>query len=471
MSVDTVHPDYEKAIDRYKLIRAIINNDAKNYIRAPEIENGCFESQRNIQYRDDAILTNFTALTADGLTGLVFRKEPKIKLPEKIRYLEDDVTGTGINIYQFSQQMVYETLQLGRYGLLVDYFNTGSRAYIKPYIAESIINWKTRSVDGVVKLSLAVLVESYLIDEDDIFSQAKAVQYRVIMLNEKNLYVQQIWREQTDSNNKKFWGPIVSYDVVDYNNNRFNFLPLNFIGSVNNDWEVDKSPLYDLAVLNLGHYRNSADFEESIFLNGQPYLVIGKGENVSQEEFLEANPGGIAYGSRRALILNKSDVQLLQANPNQLVAQAMKDKLEQAARVGARLVEAAGGRETAEAARIRYGSQHSVLYTLASNAEWAMKSALITLCMFMGADPLEIEFELNKEYFEDTADANLITTQIALMQNGVISKNDIRDYGRKTGFISSDRTNEELDADSEVSVADEENNDRAVTNNETNLED
>ena len=74
----------------------------------------------------------------------MFRKPPTVGLPEGISYLEDDTTGTGVNIWQFAQYIVSETLALGRIGLLVDYSNGARKAFIKPYTAESIINWKTR---------------------------------------------------------------------------------------------------------------------------------------------------------------------------------------------------------------------------------------------------------------------------------------------------------------------------------------
>jgi hypothetical protein len=50
----------------------------------------------------------------------------------------------------------------------------------------------------------------------------------------------------------------------------WNYIPFTFVGSVNNDETPDLPPLYDLAVLNVAHYRNSADYEESCYMVGQP---------------------------------------------------------------------------------------------------------------------------------------------------------------------------------------------------------
>lgn len=429
MTVDTVHPDYNSAYKRWKLIRAIINNEAKHLIRTPDAD----DPVRSEQYKSDAILTNFTNLTKVGLTGLVFRQPPEIELPLEIDYLYDNINGGGINIYQFSQHLIGELLQLGRYGLLVDYHNDGQRAYIKPYNAEHIVNWKTKTVNGNCVLSLVVLKETVLKDSDDIFSQDMVVQYRALILTEENIYIQAIYDDNLNE-----VGMIIP---ADYNNKPFDKIPFIFVGSENNDWVVDYQPLYDLAVLNLGHYRNSADYEESVFICGQPYLVVNVGET-SEEEFKEANPGGIKFGSRRALTLAAGgNASLLQANSNQLVAQAMNEKLAQAASIGARLIEAAGGRETAEAAKIRYGSQHSALYTLTSNASWAVEEALKLACLFMGANVEQVEYELNDQFYDETADPNLIAQEIMLLDRGVVSAEEIRANLKDAGVKLLDDTN------------------------------
>lgn len=432
MSVSTLHPEYIKAAPRYKLIRDVINNDAICHLRNPEPDDPA--SLRNIQYKRDGVLTNFTNLTCEGLTGLIFRKKLKISLPEELSYLLEDITGTGINLYQFSQHAASELIQVGRYGLLIDFYNDGGKAYIKPYCAESIINWKTKVVNGVVKLSLLTLREQVLVSTDDMFCQDTKTQYRVLFLNEENKYIQCVYDEYEEL--------IEQSDITDYQGNPLDYIPFVFIGAENNDWDVDKQPLYDLASINVAHYRNSCDYEESIYINGQPYLVIDPGDT-SEEQFKEANPSGIAYGSRKVLILGAGGKPtLLQANPNQLVAQAMNEKLDQAAKIGARLIEASGGRETAEAARIRYGAQHSALYTLTSNMTWGVIKALKVVCQFMGSDESQINFVLNKDFYEDTADPQLIAQQIMLLEKGVVSAEEIRDYETKTGVLKDETDSE-----------------------------
>lgn len=437
MTVSTLHPEYSSAVKRWKLIRDIIDNCAKDRIRTPDIN----DPVRSAQYKDDAILTNFTKLTQTGLTGLVFRKPPVIELPAALQYLYEDATGAGVNIWQFSQSTVSETISLGRYGFLNDFNTDSGKAFIKPYAPEAIVNWKTRLVNGVMQPWLIVLTEQKVNeDPNDVFSQDMVTQYRVLRLDDNGVYYQSIYNEDEELVSQIY--------VTDNKGLLFDYIPFFFAGSVNNDWVIDYQPLYDLSVVNLGHYRCSADLLESSWICGQPTYHLDIGET-SEDEFKENNQD-VNLGSRKMLITKGGKMELIQANSNQLVSQIMKDLMEQAVGLGAKIIEGAQGtRETAEGAKIRHASAHSALYTLTNNVGWAIEKCIRTLCRFMGANPDEVKYMLNGEFFDETADPNLIAQQIMLLDRGVIAKDDIREYGRKTGFITEDRTDDVLEQESE----------------------
>lgn len=443
MPVNSTHPDYDKICQRWHLVRSIVANDAKKWIRTVDVN----DPLRSRQYKEDAILTNFTNLTKLGLTGLVFRKEPEYELPPELEYVDEDVTGTGLHLCQLAQLVVGEVLQTGRYGLLVDYPPVPAgmsiaeadffqaKARIKPYPAESVINWKTKTVGSKTLLSMVVLKECVDDVGADGFEWIEKEQYRVLRLNDANVYEQYVFDQ--DSN-------IIEQSIPKKADGTFfNEIPFVFVGSENNDWCIDTIPLYDLAVLNLGHYRNSADYEESIFICGQPTIFMNV--DGSPEEFKQAYPEGIRFGSRAGYNLGPNgNALLLQANPNQLADEAMKRKEEMAAAIGARLIAPAGGRETAEAARIRFGGQNSALYVITENVAEGIEKCLEWCADFMGADKELVEFDLNDQFYDDSADPNLIAQQIMLLDRQIITDNDIRDYLRRTGTIDPSRTNQDI---------------------------
>lgn len=428
MPVSSQHPEYRKICKKWDLVRSVVKNDAAHLIRTVDRN----DPVRSEQYKCDAILTNFTRLTKDGLTGLVFKKESLSELPDQIEYLEDDSTGYGFSLDQLSQKIVGEVLQTGRYGLLVDYpqSNVGSTeklARIRPYNAESIINWKYTDYGNEYKLSLLVLKENVDALADDGFEWVEKVQYRVLFLNSDGHYSQVIYNDEEEMIQNSMIVPL------DYNGQPLYYIPFSFIGSENDDAWVDSIPLYDMSVVNVGHYKASADLMESMFICGQPVPVINPGDS-GEEQFKQANPNGLVIGSRGGIVVgNGGDFKFAQVTPNSLPQQVMIDLEKQAAAIGARLIAPAGGRETAEAAKIRYGSQNSVLYVITKNVSKALEEALYWASIFMMEKPQESIYILNDQFYEEAADPQLIAQQIMLLDRGLMSGQEIRDNLSRSG--------------------------------------
>jgi hypothetical protein len=246
MAVDSTHPEYRAALERWTLVRDVVHNKAKGYIRTVDVN----DPARSAQYRDDAILTNFTRLTKEGLTGLIFRKPETVDLPEEMDYMYDDATGSGLNLHQLAKFISSEVQQTGRIGLLVDHPTrvemgsivddelTQMKPRIKPYAAESIINWATTTVGSKTVLSMVVLKEcvEYMVD----FVWVQEEQYRVLYLNENFEYQQDLYNSESEV-------IVQGVPVLDADGRAFNHIPFYFIGSDNNDSAIDHIPLYDLA--------------------------------------------------------------------------------------------------------------------------------------------------------------------------------------------------------------------------------
>lgn len=432
MPVNSEHRDYTANKKKWCLVRSIVDNNAQNYIRTVDET----DPERSKQYKSDAILTNFTALTQKGLTGLIFLKDPQITLPPQLDYLNEDATGSELSLTQLAQQVVGDLLETGRYGILVDFpraetdltvvdIENGFVPRLIPYTTEAIVNWRCEKVNGKDQLVLVVLKEEVYVEGIDEFDYICQDQYRVLQLID-GIYVQSIYNTDLE-----FIEATLPQKADGTNWDR---IPFVFIGAENNDTKVDNPPLYDLAVLNLGHYRNSADFEESVFVTGQPTVIINVGD-MDALQWKELNNGKFKYGSRGGTIVGLGgNAQLLQANPNQLAGQAMKDKEAAAVSIGARLISPPGGRETAEAARIRYSSQNSALYTLTKNVEEAIELALEICCGFaLDANPDEVEFTLNDQFYEDGADVNLIAQAIMMLDRNAITVQELRNYISSSG--------------------------------------
>jgi len=451
MPIDSQNPTYTDSLSKWTLVRKCVSGakavrqEGITFLPDPEPKE-LDKNKRYNPYKARAQFVNVTARTRNAMVGMAFRRPPEVELTG-IEYIEDNATGSGTGLEQLGKVVVGDLLEVGRIGLLADYPESepnlskeqitalGFTASIKVYTAETIINWKTSVIGGQNVLSLVVLLEEYNLDADE-FDQDTAKQYRKLCLVD-GVYTVEVYRDDVIYQS---FQPRANGKLLDR-------IPFIIAGSYSNDPAVDDAALYDIAEINIGHYRNSADYEEGIFLHGQPMLHIDVG-TTSAIEFETLNPNGIEVGSRRGIATTGGgSAQLLQAASNGAAHEAMVQKEEQMVSIGARMIESGGQAETAEAARIKHAGDNSVLTNIVQNASNAIETALEWVSLFMGVT-VEPVFQINDDFYDKGIDAQIMMAKIQLFDRGVIAKTDLRDGLRKAGEI--DRTDEEIDVDAEA---------------------
>ena len=365
VNVDFIRPELIYHMDKYRLISDCLSGSkevkmaATAYLPMPNSTDQSVENkQRYIDYKHRAVFYNVTRRTLEGLVGEVFNVDPVIKVPTDLNSLIKDANGSGVPLAQLAQEVESWVLSMGRAGLLADFpvtdgvtskadiMSGGVRPAITSYRTENIINWITQKRGNQEVLVLLVLREWYE-KRIDRFGFERKPQYRVCYLDDNGFYVQEVWRNDlplagkvavSSANNSSstwqvFEGP---YEPKDSKGNRLTFIPFVCIGSVNNDFKIDFAPLFDLADLNIAHYRNSADYEDSIYMVGQPTPVLS---GLTQQWVDEILKGTVQLGSRAAIPLPEgASASLLQADPNQLAEKAMEQKERQMVALGAKLV-------------------------------------------------------------------------------------------------------------------------------------
>lgn len=461
MPASTKNPTYHMYYDTWQQTRdavkgsVAIKEKRARYLPVPDGETGS-EGATNLRYANEehkgtgtlryrnyikrAVYTNFTGRTKNALVGAVFRKDPTIVVPAGLEYLIDDATGDGLSLNQLAKDELSNLLEVGRTGFLVDYPQADQglsvedvdlldlRASIVPYTAEQIINWKLDAYGGRKLLTLIVLEEDYP-DDDDEFGHEKKKQQRILRLSDDG-YSQQIYRDEMPYTEQFF--------PTKADGSKWFEIPFVFCGSKNNDASIDDAPLADIAEVNLAHYRNSADYEESCFITGQPTLFIT--HSLSAEQFAEYNPNGIKLGSRAGHVLGETGAAtLVQAEANNIVREAMNSKLNEMVAIGARIVTDRGQNETAEGARIRFASENSVLGDVVNNLSEALFTCILWVGEFMGFDG-DTEFYLNTEFYDKSVDPQLIMSMVTLLDREIIGEADIFDRLKSAGLIEPGRT-------------------------------
>ena len=460
MAVNYFHPQYQNALERWQVTRDCVEGQQAVKSRAtdylPAFQDN--DSDRYIAYLQRAYFVNVTGRTRNGLMGAVFRKDPVCKLPGELEYMKENADGTGMNIEQFAKSATKELVELGRFGILTEYPQVdegltvaqvnqmGLQPFLIGYKAEQIINWRTTVINGASVVTLVVL-RVVSIDDVDEFIATELNQFLVLRLEQLDefgdqlIYTQQ--RYYSDGNE----GPKAVPRMAD--GQPWGAIPFSFIGSEDNKPAIDVSPLYDIANINIAHYRNTADFEEMCFISGQPTIFLSS--DISYQEFQAANPNGVVVGSRAGHFLGSGgSAQMLQPQPVGVLQNAMKDKQDQMVAIGAKLISGPVANQTAEASRINASSENSVLDTIVGNLSDAITSALEYAALFIGANPDDCSFELNKDFYDDGIDPQVLIAMIQLADRGDIAQTDVRAYLRKVEAIEPHRTDENIDDDAET---------------------
>lgn len=455
--------EYSDAAKSWQLVKdcvagsRAIKDQGILYLPMPDPTNDSDENKARYQaLLKRAMFLNITGRTRQGLIGAVFRKTAEVDLPDSVAYLIENASGDGTSLEQLSKEAVGEDLDTGRGGFFVDYptsdapdgarptraQTTGRFAHIHLYEALSIINWREDVINGVRKLTLVVFAECYNKAEGDEFSFDVRKQFRALTL-EDGVYRHRMWHE-----GDPYEAPQLDVYPTDFGGKTFDHIPFYFFGAESNDARIDKAPLEDLAEVNVLHYGNSATVEESGFISSQPTLFFTT--DIEQAEFEAWNPGGIQIGSTRGYSLGRAGQALmLQANESQLALKLMQEKENQMLMIGARIVQQSGQNETAEAARIRYSSDNSVLGTIAGNVSEALKRAILDAQLYMSgkADMTNTVFWLNQEFFDASLTSQDVLALIQSWQQGIIAKSDVRTKFRQTGWLEADRNDDDIDAE------------------------
>lgn len=403
-----------------------------------------------------AVFYNVTRRTVAGLMGQIFMRDPVVEVPEAIKPIVDDTSGEGVGLVQLAKKCANWVLPFGRAGLFIDYPITNGAstqadiedAGIRPTITGiapwNIINWRTRKRGALSILSMVVIEEEYTVSDDG-FETKCAKQWRVLS-NLGDIYTVVIWRKLTDANFYVF----KTATPLDANGQPFPDIPFCFIGAETNDSEVDNPPLFDLADLNVAHYRNSADWEESSFLVGQPTPVItGLTEQWADKYF----KGGVGMGSRAALPLPVGGkAELLQADPNTMPKDGMEAKERQMVALGAKLVEQKTVQRTATEAGLEEAGETSVLSTVANNISIAFVWALGWVAEYMGITETGIKFQLNTDFdlakmtFQERAEL------IKEWQAEAITFGEMRSALRRSGVATEDDTKAQAEIAKQAAV-------------------
>jgi hypothetical protein len=402
---------------------------------------------RYSRYLMRAVWLPVSSYTKEGLLGMIFRVPPEIELPAQLDYMLENADGSGLSLNQVAKIYAGEAIEVGRGGVLAEYPQSEAglsaeevaqrnlQARLTLYRAEAIDNWKFELIGGVMKLTMVKLCEQEEIERDE-FSYEQETRYRVLRLR-NGVYTQAVY----DDEEKEV---VAEFAPADFGGKTFDHIPFHFFGSETNRPDVDKAVISGIVDLNTAHYQLSADSMKNLHIHSGGLLHIDTGD-MSNEQWREANPSGVVVGADVGVTTVKGSVSLVQLAPADAVEAKLKSLEGNMLSVGAHLITERGDNETAEAARIDASTKSSALLTVTDNVSEAVEAALEDAALFMGGDPGQVEFALNREFYPKNVDAQGVMAGIQLLDRGVTALPDLRAMLRGTPYLEADRTDDEID--------------------------
>lgn len=449
MPIYSEHPEYTKNKTKWKLVRDVQNSNVDDYIIPVECGNSRRVAQRNANYKKRAIFSNFTLNTRLGLVGLAMAQDPRVLLPTGLEYIDDYATGNGLKFDQLVRKLLGEMVDMGRVGILADYPSVplgksiADIASLQPhakmyvYKAEDILNWGITTQSGTEQLNFLVLREEIKTRVDG-FEWACAYQYRVLQLDDAGYYYYYVMDHEEKQQTKNIYPKA--------NGKNLRHIPFHIGGSDDNDYEVDPSPMYPIAHVNIGHLRNSASLEDNADRHSQGTLFLTSTLSTSQwKELTDGRPVVMGAGEGYMLGAPGGDAKLLQLGPDQLSKEMMTQKEQQIVMLGGHLItSAAATNAPVETTKMVMGAKLSRMGSIVNNCEDLLNNAIRDCALFEGTDPSGVEVLLSHNFIPYSPDAQIMREILAQQVAGVIPHSVLLDYNRRVDLIPRDQTNEQV---------------------------
>lgn len=249
-------------------------------------------------YLDRAVFYNMVYRTVTGLTGAIFRRDPRLlNAGPRLMQVIDRISKDGLSMAVFAKVITQEMLSVGRYGVLVDKSATEGpnvRPYLAGYTCENILDWSTIEIDGRDEYDYILLREFdtdrrlFILEGTEAKPNSNYgglyFNYRILRLTwdeefQRHVYQQEFYSTPGDDADLSATPEVFTPMMFGRPMER---IPFRFFNSTTNLPDVEKPPILDILTLNMSHYKTYAQLEHGRFYTANPvYYVTGGQEDDS----------------------------------------------------------------------------------------------------------------------------------------------------------------------------------------------
>ena len=399
---------------------------------------------------DRATLLNMVDLTLKQWVGKPFGKPVELNedVPPQIKAFEDDIDLQGTDLGVFLRRWFSCGLAHGHSHVLIDFprveaqFNDVGqeivrtladdqrdrlRPYWVPIRPENVIFAFAEIIDGTEVLT-HVRIRETLVERVG-FTTATKQRIRVL---EPGLV--QIWELQKSRRNKEKWVMVDEYETG------ISFIPLVTFYSEREGLMLSKSPMLDLAYLNVEHWQSKSDQRSILTVTRFPMLALSGGTDDDGELTVGPNNWLFTPDPQGKFYYVEHTGAAIDAGRNDLI-----DLEDQMAHYGAQFLRKKPGNETATARSIDSAEATCPLQDVTMQFIESVNLALFYTALWMGLEAGG-QININMDFGVDAGSEGDIQLLTEMRKNRDISRTTILAEAHRRGILA-ETFDEAMDAE------------------------
>ena len=336
-------------------------------------------------------------------------------LPTEFEPWLEDIDRAGTDIHGFSSQILFDCLQKGVTGVLVDYPRADGvktkaqekqaavRPYLTRYPAETILGWRTEVGESNAVLTQLRLLET--VEEPD--SEWATVAVRQIRVLTPGGW--QVWRKNTKTD---------EWLLYEEGTTTLTKVPFVFFYGIKKGFGLGASPLLDLAYLNVEHYQSASDQQTILHVARVP-ILFARGFSETDNLTIGANSAATSMSETAELKFVEHSGAAIDAGRQSLLD--LEDRMRQS---GAELLVQKPAVTTATQIVSEGDANRSTLQRIAEAFEDSLETCLNLMGEWVG-QTIETEVGVYKDFgasnLSDASAAILVNAEA----NGIVSKETV----------------------------------------------
>lgn len=418
-----------------------IKRQGKTYLPCPE----GMDTDQYAAYIERAVFYNMVYRTVTGLTGAIFRRDPRLlKAGPRTQKLAKRISKDGLSLPIFSKVIAQEMLSVGRYGVLLDKANTNDPTvtpFFAGYTTENILDWTETEIDGRNELDY-VLLREFKVDRRFNIPEGDGLvpnptygqffqKYRVLRLafdeeDQRWVYFQEVYeRDNADADLTEVPTMIkpMIYGVP------FSRIPFKFFNATTSLSDVEKPPILDILTINLSHYRTYAQLEHGRFFTANPVYYVTGGNEDDDYHIGPSVVWTIETGEKAGLIeFNGQGLRSLE--------KALETKETQVASLGGRLLgESNNAGQSDNQIKIKDRNEQSLLLNVTTVLNENFTDLLALAAAWLNESAEELRFRVNQDFLLDNAAAREFRAITMMYQEGILPIDIIYEFFLKAEVI------------------------------------